>query len=292
MGQDTVSTPRLSFGPHEVGEAAEAGQADADDRPEPGTPYAQYVRLETLHSLQHPRSKVDAELSFIITTQVMELLFDLLRHEWTTAQHALRGDDLPSAFAALRRGAHVQDVLTKSWDLLATMTPGEFTAFREVLGEASGFQSSAFLRLEFMLGNKNESLLAMYQGSAVVHGELTAALHAPSLYDDALALLARRGVPVPVAEQPSTTRYRADDAVTAAWRLVYTDPGHAELARLGEALLDTAERVTRWRQRHYSSVKRTMGAKPGTGGSSGLSWLKQAADQDVFPELWTVRNEL
>ncbi|GAA2152888.1 tryptophan 2,3-dioxygenase [Kitasatospora kazusensis] len=276
MGQDSVSTPRLSFGP--------------DEEPDIGTPYAQYVRLETLHSLQHPRSKVDAELSFIITTQVMELLFDLLRHEWTTAQHALREDDLTAAFAALRRGTHVQDVLISSWDLLATMTPGEFTAFREVLGEASGFQSSAFLRLEFMLGNKNESLLKMYEGSAAVHGDLTAALHAPSLYDEALALLARRGLPVP--HEPGTGRYRASEEVVAAWRQVYTDPALAEAARLGEALLDTAERVTRWRQRHYSSVKRTMGAKPGTGGSSGLTWLKQSADQDVFPELWTVRNEL
>ncbi|MDH6574930.1 tryptophan 2,3-dioxygenase family protein [Kitasatospora sp. MAP5-34] len=281
MGQDSVSTPRLSFGPEQDG---------ADETPETGTPYAQYVRLETLHSLQHPRSKVDAELSFIITTQVMELLFDLLRHEWTTAQHALREDDLTAAFAALRRGTHVQDVLISSWDLLATMTPGEFTSFREVLGEASGFQSSAFLRLEFMLGNKNASLLEMYQGSPAVHGELTVALHAPSLYDEALALLARRGVAVP--HEPGTARYRANEEVEAAWRLIYTDPERAELARLGEALLDTAERVTRWRQRHYSSVKRTMGAKPGTGGSSGLTWLKQSADQDVFPELWTVRSEL
>lgn len=276
MGEDSVSTPRLSFGP--------------EDEPETGTPYSRYVRLDTLHSLQHPRSKVDSELSFIITTQVMELLFDLLRHEWTTAQHALREDDLTGALAALRRGTHVQDVLISSWDLLATMTPLEFNAFREVLGEASGFQSSAFLRLEFLLGNKSESLLKMYQGVPAVHGELLAALQAPSLYDDALALLDRRGVPVP--HQASTSRHRASEEVEAAWRLVYTDPERAELARFGEALLDTAERVTRWRQRHYIAVKRSMGAKPGTGGSSGLSWLKQSADQDVFPELWTVRNEL
>ncbi|MFJ1758107.1 tryptophan 2,3-dioxygenase [Kitasatospora sp. NPDC088134] len=273
------------------------GQADRPHlrfRPEqePGvsTPYARYVRLAELHALQQPRSKEPAEYSFIVTTQVMELLFDLLHHEWTAARAALREDDLDAALAALRRGHHTQDVLVSSWDLLATMTAAEFNAFRPVLGEASGFQSSAFLRLEFLLGNKSERLLTMYQDSPAEHQELAAELRTPSLYDEALALLARRGQRIP--EAPVTDRHRHDEAVEDAWRAVYTDPELADLARLGEALLDTAERVTRWRQRHYSSVKRTMGAKPGTGGSSGLSWLKQAADQDVFPELWTVRNTL
>lgn len=123
-----------------------------------------------------------------------------------------------------------------------------------------------------------------------MHRELSEALTGPSLYDDVLALLARRGL----TGEPtvSSERYRADEAVQAAWHTVYTDPGQAELVVLAEALLDTAERVSRWRQRHYASVKRSMGAKPGTGGSSGLSWLKAAADQDVFPELWNVRGEL
>lgn len=273
---DAVDRPNLSFGPH--GEPGE------------GTPYARYVHLDTLHTLQQPRSKVPAEYSFIVTTQVMELLFDLLHREWRLAQDALREDDLTDALAALRRGTHVQDVLVSSWDLLATMTPGEFSAFREVLGEASGFQSAAFLRLEFLLGNKAPGLLRMFEDAPAVHADLTAALHAPSLYDDALALLDRRGVAVPHEAGPG--RHRPSAEVEAAWRRVYTDPELAGPARLGEALLDTAERVTRWRQRHYSSVKRTMGAKPGTGGSSGLKWLKASADQDVFPELWTVRNEL
>ncbi|WP_371481846.1 tryptophan 2,3-dioxygenase [Kitasatospora sp. NBC_00315] len=276
MGNEAVSTPNLSFG-----RAEEPGH---------GTPYARYVRLEELHALQHPRSKVPAELSFIITTQVMELLFDLLLHEWALAQQALREDDLPAALAALRRGTHVQDVLVGSWDLLATMTPQEFGAFREVLGEASGFQSSAFLRLEFLLGNKSDHLLRMYEEVPGTYQELAGALRAPSLYDDVLALLARRGLAVPC--EPSAQRHRPSPQVEAGWRQVYRDPALADLVGLGEALLDTAERVTRWRQRHYSSVKRTMGDKPGTGGSSGLSWLKRSAEQDVFPELWTVRNEL
>ncbi|WP_035849600.1 tryptophan 2,3-dioxygenase [Kitasatospora azatica] len=276
MGTPTVHTPNLAFEPEAEGTGA--------------TPYERYARLDVLHTLQQPRSKVDAELSFIITTQVMELLFDLLRHEWTLAQRALREDDTTAARVALRRGNHVQDVLNNSWDLLATMTPVEFSAFRPVLGEASGFQSSAYLHLEFLLGNKSERLLAMYQGSPAVHQELAAVLRGPSIYDDVLALLARRGLLAEV--EPSSGRYRPDEAVAAAWLTVYTDPAQAELAALAETLLDTAERVTRWRQRHYASVKRTMGAKPGTGGSSGLSWLKAAAEQDVFPELWTVRGEL
>ncbi|WP_371496841.1 tryptophan 2,3-dioxygenase family protein [Kitasatospora sp. NBC_00374] len=276
MNRDAADRPNLSF-------------RDGEE-PGTGTPYARYVHLDTLHSLQQPRSKVAAEYSFIVTTQVMELLFDLLHHEWTAAQHALREDDLTAALAAVRRGTHVQDVLVESWDLLATMTPAEFNGFRSVLGEASGFQSAAFLRLEFLLGNKSESLLRMYQEAPATHADLMSALRSPSLYDDALALLDRRGVAVP--HEPATTRHRASDEVEQAWHTVYADPELAELARLGEALLDTAERVTRWRQRHYAAVKRSMGSKPGTGGSSGLNWLKQSADQDVFPELWNVRNAL
>ncbi|MFB7907568.1 tryptophan 2,3-dioxygenase [Kitasatospora sp. NPDC056076] len=276
MGHDTVETPSLSFG--------------GDGRPGRGTPYAQYVRLEELHSLQHPRSKEPAELSFIVTTQVMELLFDLLRHEWTIARQALREDDPTAARAALRRGTHVQDVLVESWDLLATMTPQEFNSFRALFGEASGFQSSAFLHLEFLLGNKNAALLNMYEGMPQTRAELAEVLRSPGLYDEVLGLLARRGLAVPAAVPEQ--RYRPSEEVAAAWRRVYTEPEYADLQPLAETLLDVAERVTRWRQRHLSSVKRTMGAKPGSGGSSGLTWLRKAAEQDVFPELWTIRDEL
>ncbi|MFC1415386.1 tryptophan 2,3-dioxygenase [Streptacidiphilus cavernicola] len=242
---------------------------------EPTTPYAAYAGIDALHALQHPRSKEPAERTFIVATQVMELLFAQLRVEWTSAQHALRADDLTGASAALRRGLGVQEVLVGSWELLATMTPVEFGAFRPYLGEASGFQSFSYLHLEFLLGNKSERLLDLYAGHPRVHAELAETLRGPSLYQDAEAVLARRGLTGP-----------------GAWVTVYGDPAYADLARLGELLLDVAERVTRWRQRHLSSVKRTMGAKPGTGGSSGLSWLRKAAEQDVFPELWEARNAL
>jgi tryptophan 2,3-dioxygenase len=242
---------------------------------EPTTPYAAYAGIDALHTLQHPRSKEPSERTFIVATQVMELLFAQLRVEWTGAQHALRADDPAGATAALRRGLGVQDVLVGSWELLATMTPVEFSAFRPYLGEASGFQSFSYLHLEFLLGNRSERLLALYAGHPKVHAELAETLHGPSLDEDAAALLARRGLVGP-----------------EAWATVYGDPAYADLQLLGELLLDVAERVTRWRQRHYSSVKRTMGAKPGTGGSSGLSWLRKAADQDVFPDLWSARNAL
>jgi len=239
-------------------------------------PYDEYGGIDVLHSLVRPRTEVPAETSFIVATQVMELLFGLLRHEWEQAQTALRADDLTEALAALRRGTKVQDVLVSSWDLLSTMTPAEFGAFRDALGTASGVQSRAYRRLEFLLGNKSA-------GMARMHPELAEALQQPSLYDDVLALLERRGLLTRPAESPE---------IEKAWLLVYTSPEHQDLAALAEVLLDTAERVTRWRQRHLSSVRRAMGAKPGTGGSSGLSWLRVAAEQDVFPELWSVRNDL
>ncbi|MEU8919637.1 tryptophan 2,3-dioxygenase family protein [Kitasatospora sp. NPDC048545] len=276
MGHDTVETPNLSFG---------RGGA-----PVRSTPYARYARLDELHSLQHPLGKEPAELSFIVTTQVMELLFDLVRHEWDIARRALREDDLPAALAALRRGTHAQDVLVESWGLLATMTPQEFNSFRSLFGEASGFQSAAFLHLEFLLGNKNAALLKMYDGMPGTQDGLVEALRSPSLYDEALALLARHGLELDV--QPSEQRYRPSEEVASAWRRVYSEPEFAALQPLGEALLDVAERVTRWRQRHLSAVRRTMGGKPGSGGSSGLTWLRKSAEQDVFPELWTIRDEL
>jgi tryptophan 2,3-dioxygenase len=275
MMQEKVATPRLSSGPV-------------------GTPYAMYAEIATLHSLQKPRTDASAETSFIVATQVMELLFGLLRHEWVQAQRALRADDLPEAMEALRRGLGVQDVLIGSWDLLATLTPSQFNAFRGHLGEASGFQSHAYRHLEFLLGNKSAAMLRLHQAAPEVHTDLTTALNGPSLYDDVLAVLDRHGLRIPLShlERDWTAPYEAHAEVEKAWQTVYTSEAHRDLERLAELLLDVAERVTRWRQRHQSAVKRAMGAKPGTAGSSGLSWLRKAVEQDVFPELWTVRNEL
>ncbi|NUU26262.1 MAG: tryptophan 2,3-dioxygenase, partial [Streptomycetaceae bacterium] len=157
-------------------------------------PYAEYVGLDRLLSLQNPRTDEPTEMSFLIASQVMELLFALLRHEWTAARELLDGDRVPEATRVLRRSVRQADVLVDSWDLLATLTPAEFGAFREALGEASGFQSHLYRELEFLLGYKRANVLRPYAGVPDVHAELDAALHAPSLYDAALSVLHRRGL--------------------------------------------------------------------------------------------------
>ncbi|GAA4948130.1 tryptophan 2,3-dioxygenase [Streptomonospora halophila] len=255
--------------------------------------YTDYVRTETLLSLQRPRTGEPAELDFIIATQVMELLFRLVRHHWEAARDALEADDTGSALAALRRGAGTQDVLAESWGLLATLTPTEFDRFRDALGVASGVQSASYRQLEFLLGNKSAGLARAHEDLPLAHAELERALAEPGLYDAALRLLHRRGLPVPheAAERDWRRPYTADPRVERAWAAVYADERpENDLLQLAEALLDTAERVTRWRHRHLMAVKRAMGAKPGTGGSSGLDWLARNAAQDVFPELWSLRT--
>jgi len=257
------------------------------------TPYARYGAIDTLLSLQRPATDEPAETSFIIATQVMELLFTLVRHEWERARDALDADDVPAALAALRRGHGAQDVLVDSWELLATLTPTEFNRFRDHLGEASGFQSYSYRHLEFLLGNKSAAMIRPHRADPRAGARLRRALGEPSLYDAALRLLHRRGLPVPAerVERDWTLPVEPHPQVVRAWELVYADdrPGN-ELLALAEALLDTAERVTRWRHRHLMAVKRTLGAKPGTGGSSGLRWLSGNVQQDVFPELWQLRT--
>ncbi|GAA4909053.1 tryptophan 2,3-dioxygenase [Streptomonospora salina] len=255
--------------------------------------YTDYVHTETLLSLQRPRTGEPAELSFIITTQVMELLFRLIRHHWEQARDALEAGDTAAALAALRRGTGPQDVLVESWGMLSMLTPAEFDRFRASLDVASGVQSAGYRQLEFLLGNKSAGMARAQRGLPVAGAGLERTLAEPGLYDAALRLLARRGLPVPddVTERDWTRPYTADPRVERAWAEVYADerPGN-DLLRLAEALLDTAERVTRWRHRHLMAVKRSMGAKPGTGGSSGLDWLARNAARDVFPELWSLRT--
>lgn len=262
------------------------------DRP---TPYVDYVGVDTLLGLKRPRTEEPAESAFILTTQVMELLFTLVAEQWEAARDALEADDVPGALAWLRRSRNAQDVLTGSWDLLADMTPAQFNRFRDAFGEASGFQSYTYRHLEFLLGNKSGPMVRPHKGMPKVAEQLHAVLESPGLYDAALRLLARRGFPVPEAavERDWTRPYEEDPAVTEAWARVYADERDGnELLLLGEALMDVAERVTRWRHRHLMAVKRTMGGKPGSGGSNGLTWLARNAEKDVFPELWRLRDTL
>ncbi|GAA3299891.1 tryptophan 2,3-dioxygenase [Streptomyces cinereospinus] len=245
-----------------------------------------------LTHLQHPVSDDPGELVFLVTTQVMELWFTVVVHEWETAAQALREDDVPVAVAALKRSARELEALNASWKPLGQLTPAQFNAYRSALGEGSGFQSAMYRRMEFLLGEKSASMLVPHRGTPRVHAELEKALHRPSLYDEVLRLLARRGhaVPESVLRRDVSRRYEPSDEVEAVWAAVYAGDQDAEPVRLGEALTDVAELVWRWRNDHLVATRRAMGGKPGTGGSAGVAWLEKRAGKNVFPELWTARS--
>ncbi|MFI1970094.1 tryptophan 2,3-dioxygenase [Streptomyces cinnamoneus] len=258
------------------------------------TPYEDYIRASVLSQLQHPRSDDPGEMVFIVTTQVMELWFTVLVHEWETAARALREDALPVAMAALKRSVHELRSLNASWEPIAHLTPAQFNGYRSALGEASGFQSATYRRLEFLLGDKSASMLVPYRNVPRVHDELEKALHAPSLYDEVLRWLARRGhaVPAAVLERDVAERHTGDPGVEDVWQRVYAGDQDSEECRLGEALTEVAEQVWRWRNDHLVATRRAMGSKVGTGGSGGVAWLEKRAAKNVFPELWTARSRV
>ncbi|MEU6604140.1 tryptophan 2,3-dioxygenase family protein [Streptomyces shenzhenensis] len=258
------------------------------------TPYEDYVKADVLTHLQHTLSDDPGEMVFLVTTQVMELWFTVVVHEWETAARALREDRVPVAIDALKRSVRELEALNASWKPLAALTPAQFNAYRSALGEGSGFQSAMYRRMEFLLGEKSASMLVPHRGAPRVHAELEKALHEPSLYDEVVRLLARHGHPVPqeVLQRDVSLRHQPSEAVEAAWTAVYSGDQNAELARLGEALTDVAELVWRWRNDHLVATRRAMGAKPGTGGSAGVAWLEKRAQKNVFPELWTARSHV
>lgn len=258
------------------------------------TPYEDYVKADVLTHLQNPLSDDPGEMVFLVTTQVMELWFTVLVHEWETAARALRGDRVPVAIDALKRSVRELEALNASWRPLAQLTPAQFNSYRSALGEGSGFQSAMYRRMEFLLGEKSSSMLVPHRGAPRVHAELEKALHEPSLYDEVLRLLARRGHAVPdeVLSRDVSQRYAPSDEVEAVWTALYSGDPADELARLGEALTDVAELMWRWRNDHLIATRRAMGAKPGTGGSAGVAWLEKRAQKNVFPELWTARSHV
>ncbi|MEU0690830.1 tryptophan 2,3-dioxygenase family protein [Streptomyces uncialis] len=270
------------------------------------TPYEDYVRADVLTHLQHPLSDDPGEMVFLVTTQVMELWFTVIVHEWETAARALREDDIPVAIAALKRSVAELEALNASWRPLARLTPAEFNSYRSALGDGSGFQSAMYRRMEFLLGEKSASMLVPHRGAPRVHAELEKALHEPSLYDEVLRLLARRGLPVPAAvlDRDLAARYEPSPEVERVWSSLYAEqrlPGTSpsgdsaappELLLLGETLTDVGELVWRWRNDHLVATRRAMGAKTGTGGSAGVAWLEKRAAKSVFPELWTARSHV
>lgn len=259
------------------------------------TPYEDYVQADTLTHLQHLLSDDPGEMVFLVTTQVMELWFTVIVHEWETASRALREDRTQVAVDAFKRSVRELEALNASWKPLGQLTPAQFNSYRGSLGEGSGFQSAMYRRMEFLLGDKSAAMLVPHRGAPRVHAELEKALHEPSVYDEVLRLLARRGLPVPsaVLDRDLSLKYVPSPEVEAIWAGVYADPDqHSELIRLGEALTDVGELVWRWRNDHLVATRRAMGSKTGTGGSAGVAWLEKRATKNVFPELWTARSHV
>ncbi|WP_314222725.1 tryptophan 2,3-dioxygenase [Streptomyces zaehneri] len=268
----------------------------ADDsltRPFDGaSPYDAYVHASVLNNLQQPLTEAPDEMGFVVTTQVMELWFTLIVHEWRSAGTALAKDDLDAAMDALTRSRRALTALNAAWAPLAALTPARFNGFRAAFGKASGFQSAMYRQLEFLLGDKSEAMLRLHQGDPDVHEALSDTHRQPSLYDEVLGCLHRRGLPVPehVRERDVSAPYTSDPGVVEVWRLIYSGPQHHPLLVLGELLTDIAELVLRWRFDHVMVVRRAMGAKSGSAGSTGLAWLEQRVNRPVFPELWEVRG--
>jgi tryptophan 2,3-dioxygenase len=261
-----------------------------------GATYGDYLCLDDLLSAQRPRSKEHHdEMLFIIQHQTSELWMKLMLHELDAAVALVKGDKLDESFKIFARVAHIQRMLFEQWSVLETMTPSEYLGFRDALGKASGFQSYQYRAIEFVLGNKDENMLKPYRGKPKVHAMLEARLRTPSLYDEFLRNLARRGHDVPAdrVDRDWSQPYEASPGVLAVVRRVYEDPArYWSEYDMCEKLVDIEERFQLWRFRHVTTVKRIIGFRQGTGGSSGVGFLKKALDITFFPELWDVRTEL
>ena len=224
-----------------------------------------------------------------------ELWIKLCLHELRAALASIRRDDLAPCCRLLQRIGHVQAQLLHSWDVLATLTPADYSGFRNSLGRASGFQSWQYRLLEFLLGNRNRELVAVYRNDPPVLAELERALAAPSLYDECLRLLSRRGFGIPDAclDRDFSLPYVPHKQVTAAWLAVYHSTAtHPELYELAERLMDLDQRFQLWRYAHLKTVERIIGGKRGTGGTSGVAYLTQALRLRFFPELWSARTSM
>ncbi|HTW33640.1 MAG TPA: tryptophan 2,3-dioxygenase family protein [Rhizomicrobium sp.] len=257
--------------------------------------YGDYLSLDRLLACQNPLTAEHDEVLFIIMHQASELWIKLCLHEVAGAIREIRSGELGAAFKMLARIGRVQANLIQSWEILSTMTPFDYGAFRDALGKSSGFQSFQYRMLEFRLGNKNPDMARVFESHPHVAAQVNAALAEPSLYDESLALLARRGFPVPRAriERDFSEPYVADPGVREAWRQVYRDvETHWDLYELAEKLVDLEYRFHLWRFSHMKTVERIIGGKTGTGGTSGVTYLKKALELRFYPELWDVRGEL
>lgn len=257
--------------------------------------YGEYLGLDKILSAQKPLTFEHDEMLFIIIHQASELWMKLCIHELSAAIKHIQRDELGPVFKMLSRVARIQIQLTQSWDVLATMTPMDYSAFRNSLGKASGFQSYQYRMLEFLIGNKNEAMIEVHRREPENYAALDRALHSPSLYDEALRLLSRRGFGVPpeYLDRDWSQPYRPSKQVAAAWLSVYHGKEQNwELYELAERLLDLDHRFQAWRFNHMKTVERIIGYKRGTGGSSGVAYLSKALELRFFPELWSVRTSM
>ena len=257
--------------------------------------YRSYLRLPELLAVQSPRSDTHDELLFITIHQASELWMKLCLHELAAAREAIAADDLSPAFKMMSRVSRIQAQLIQSWEVLATMTPADYQAMRGSLGSSSGFQSDQYRLLEFVLGNRNAKMIAVFAGDAPVEAALTAELARPSLYDEALRLLARHGLPVPTErlERDWSVSPAPSEAVQECWATVYRDPArYWDLYELAEKLVDLDYHVSLWRFGHLKTVERVIGFKTGTGGTPGVPYLARVVEQRFFPELLDVRTRL
>jgi tryptophan 2,3-dioxygenase len=266
-----------------------------DPAPAADMTYARYLDLDRLLAAQNPISDQHDEMLFVIIHQTKELWLKQILHEVALAQSLVRAGDLVPAYKSLARVSRIQSVMTQSWDILATMTPADYLRFRSVLGSSSGFQSDQFRRLETMLGLKDAKFLSFQLDRPEAYAALSAAIAAPSLYDDALAQLAKAGLAVPaeVLTRDVSQPYQPSEGVEAAWLEVYRDTERWwPFYQLAEKLVDLDDALLTWRHKHVVTVERIIGRRRGTGGTDGVGYLSSTLERRCFPELWSLRTKL
>jgi tryptophan 2,3-dioxygenase len=260
-----------------------------------GLTYGSYLALDRILTAQHPLSPQHDEMLFIVMHQTKELWLKQILHELGLACAQIGRDELVPVHKSLSRVSRIQAVMTLSWDVLATMTPADYTSFREVLGTSSGFQSAQFRRFEYMLGLKDGGHLRFQEEGSEAYAALLDALHRPSLWDEAIRALGRAGFDLPAAvlERDWSQPYQASEAVELAWTEVYRETARWwPLYQLAEKLVDIDDAMTAWRHKHVLTVERIIGAKRGTGGTAGVSYLQSTLGKRAFPELWALRTRL
>ncbi|MFK5978244.1 MAG: tryptophan 2,3-dioxygenase [Rhizobiaceae bacterium] len=269
----------------------EGAQMKFDDR----MSYSDYLGLDTLLRAQKPLTQTHDEMLFIIQHQTSELWMKLILHEVNVARQAIGEGRMSMAFKNLSRVAKIFEQLNNAWDVLRTMTPSEYTAFRDDLGQSSGFQSWQYRLIEYVVGNRNPAMLKPHEHEAEIIDRLRAELKVPSLYDVVICALSDQGLEISTKclERDISKTHEFDDSVQEAWRKVYSDPqSYWELYELAEKLVDLEDYFRRWRFNHVTTVERVIGFKRGTGGTGGVSYLKRMLEVELFPELWRVRTIL